>query len=108
MEANGRIRKTDWSPYLRLNQIKAKIILEQQACWVCSLNSYQKEMTHVSIWNWNQYCWYKVIHGTRYSKITTTWLQLLLVFALVCNSPLLYLYMTCQSLVNVTCHEFIK
>ena len=47
MEVNGRISKTDWSQYFRLNQIKAKITFEQQAGRVGSLNGSYHEETQV-------------------------------------------------------------
>ena len=44
-----------------------------EASWVGLLNGCQEETQHVSTWNWNQYCSYKVVCGTRFSEITATW-----------------------------------
>ena len=63
MEADGRICKTNWSQYCRINQIKATYNSKQQAGKSVLLNENQRDI-YESIWNWNHFSWHEDICST--------------------------------------------
>lgn len=71
MEANGRISKTDWYQYFRLNEFEAQNIFEQHTGQLGLPNGYQEE-TQVLIWNWNRVLPAKLLQPAGIHPVTST------------------------------------